>query len=119
MYVMPFSVKSTKYGWKGDFTLEMPVSIDDVELIEKRFGSLDRMVNRACAQFRVDVANPMREEKTPEAAQVVAEGFIDDGKKSGGVKVLRPIITADEVEEQGFSPEDLAFLKKKGFIIPE
>ncbi len=110
----PFKVRKTQHTDAVEFKAEMPFSIEDTDLILKRFGSVNRMIDRANAQWTVDVAPGIRK-RLPEveAAQKYATGYCDNGSRDTWV---RPTITADQVEEQGYTEDQLAFLKAKGMI---
>lgn len=100
-----------KGGISTEFTVAMPTDVDDVELIEARFGSIDRVFVAATRQWTVDVAPGLRELLPDvEAANAYKEAFIADGQKQR--TTVR--VDADEADEQGFTEEQMAFLRSKG-----
>lgn len=110
-----FQVKKTKASDPHTFTVDMPQSRDDEDLIIRRFGSWERMIDRANSQWTVDVATGIRK-RLPDtgAAEKYAEDYCDNGKKD----VFRPSIDAKQAaKEHGFSKEQLEYLKAKGFQV--
>lgn len=110
-----FKVRKREGMEQHTFTVDLPESPADTELVGKRYGTPARMTDRANAQWTVDVAPGIRKrlgakgEMTP-AAKEYAENFRDDGSKDKFV----PSLSKDEVKEGAFTPEQLAILKAKG-----
>lgn len=102
-------------GISHDFGRKVPTAIDEVELIDGMFGSVPRMINRAVAQWTVDVATGLRE-RLPniEAAEAYAEAFVADGAKG---TAYVPTATVEEVDEQGFTESQRAFVEARLKII--
>lgn len=111
---LTFSTKSTPHGWTTEHSLLMPETAEDTDLIVERYGSMERLINRANAQWKVDAQTGMREQETAEAARAYADGFCDDGRKGGSSKAVVVDTSAQDAPE--FTPEQLAFLKKAGAI---
>jgi len=100
-----------KGGTSHEFSIEMPTTIDETELIDLRFGSTERMIVEGVRQWTVDVAAEGRKilPDVP-AAELYAANFCADGTKTR--TAVR--ITADEAEEQDFSESQMAYLRSKG-----
>lgn len=111
---MTFDTKSPKQGWDSfEHSLVMPSSIDDVDLIEQRYGSIERLIDRANAQFKVDVQRGMRSQDTPAKAAAFADSFCDNGRK-GASKMVVIDTQADDAPE--FTPEQLAYIASQGAV---
>jgi hypothetical protein len=110
----PFKVRKSANADAVEFKAELPTSIDEAELIVKRYGSVDRMIDRANAQWTVDVAPGMRK-RLPDAksAQSYANGYCDNGSRDTWV---RPTIKLEQAGAEGFSDSQIAFLHSKGMI---
>lgn len=111
---LTFDTKSTEHGWTTEHTLRMPSSAEDVDLIVQRYGSMERMIDRANAQHKVDVQRGMRLHKTPAEARDYADNFVNNGKKAT-VKTVVVDTAADDAPE--FDEKQLAYLIKSGAII--
>jgi len=106
-----------KGGVSHDFAREVPTTIDETDLIEGMFGSIPRMINRAVAQWTVDVATGLRERlPNAEVAESYAASFVADGAKG---TAYVPTATVEEVDEQGFTPEQRAFVEARLKIIAD
>lgn len=112
---LTFSTKSTKHGWTTDHTVLMPATVADSALIRERFGSMERLINRANAQWKVDVATGMREQETPAKARAYADTFCDDGKKTAQAKVVVVDTTAPDAPE--YSDEQLEHMRSLGIVV--
>lgn len=112
---MPMKVRKSKGAKQHQFTVKMPITLDDKELIEQRYGSTERMIDRANSQFAVDAARVVRD-KLPDvdAADAALQSYCDDGRRT---VVSRPTVTEEEAEEQGYTEEQKAFLRSKGIQI--
>lgn len=109
-----FNVKSTKHGWEHDsFHLTLPASHAETDLIEARYGTDERVYDRAASQHLVDVARGMRECETVEAAQKYAEQWCNDGRKGGSRKVVD--LTDPNAPE--FTDENIKFLQAQGVLV--
>ncbi|KKN88099.1 hypothetical protein LCGC14_0251710 [marine sediment metagenome] len=110
----PFKVRKNQHADAVEFKAEMPSSVEDTDLIVKRYGSVDRMIDRANAQWTVDVAPGIRK-RLPDTkvAQGYADGYCDNGSRDTWVQ---PQITPEQMEEQDFDEGQLTFLKAKGMI---
>lgn len=113
MNTKTFSTKSTKHGWKDlTVTLEFPSDPSETDLIEARYGSLERVFEVAAASAIISNQNGMREQPTKAEARAYAESFCDDGKKR--VTTKRVNLTA---EADAFTDEQKAIMRQKGIII--
>ncbi len=100
-----------KGGQSHEFKREAPTTIDESKLIEAMFGTVPRMINRAVAQWTVDVATGLRERlPNAEVADAYAATFVADGSKG---TAYVPTATKAEVDEQGFTPEQRAFVEAR------
>lgn len=106
-----------KNGTSHDFVREAPTTIDESKLIVAMFGSVPRMINRAVAQWTVDVATGLRE-RLPNVpvAEAHAASFVADGSK-GSMYV--PTATKAEVDDQQFTESQRAFVEERLRIIAE
>ncbi len=106
-----------KGGLSHEFSREVPGTIGDVELIAAMFGSVPRMINRAVAQWTVDVATGLRERlPNGDAAEAYAATFVADGAKG---TAYVPTATVEEVDEQGFTESQRAFVEARLRIIAD
>lgn len=113
-----------KHSWKTrkavgkpsvDFTADMPKTMADKELIAARFGTVERMIDRAVSQWTVDVAPGIRK-RLPDvaAAQRYAESYRDDGSKD----TFRPSIDkADAKKRLGFTDAQLEHIASLGMTV--
>lgn len=109
-----FKVTSTKHGWTHDaFYLTLPANHAETALVEARYGTEERVYDRAASQHLVDVARGMRECDSVEKAQKYAEEWCNDGRKGSQKKVVD--LTAPDAPE--FSPENIEFLRTQGVIV--
>lgn len=119
MYKHTFSMKAHKSAESVEFTLPMPDSLDDMDLIVERYGSVERMINRANAQHIVDVANNGGRKALAAGGKPAADAFIlefvNDGKKR--TTVVRPALAKDQAKALGFTKEQLAALKAAGMKV--
>lgn len=110
----PFKVRETKGADAVEFKAAMPTSIDETELIAKRYGTVERMIDRANSQWTVDVAVGVRKRlPNREDAQAYADGYCDNGSRDA---FTRPKIDKKDAAKQGFTAEQIAFLEEKGMI---
>ena len=109
-----FKVRKTKSDDTVDFTVDMPATITDTDMIAKRFGTVTRMIDRANAQWTVDVAVGVRKRlPNVQAATRYAEQYCDDGRKDSHV----PTIDREAAVAIGFTDEQLAFAAAAGMKI--
>lgn len=111
-----FKVRQTKNDPSIEFTVEMPSDIDgqNMPLIEKRFGSVERMIDRANSQWTVDVAVGVRKRlPNEESAAMYAAQYCDDGRKDTHV----PTLDKEAAIAQGFTQEQLDFIASQGMKI--
>ena len=109
----PFKVKQSKDATPHEFKIELPSTIEDTNLVISRFGTVERMIDRANAQLVVDVAPGIRKRlPNVEAAQAYIDGYCDNGSRDAYV---RPTISVEDAEEQ-FSESQQEWLREKGFI---
>lgn len=111
---LTFSTTSSKHGWTVEHSLLMPSQISDSVLIEERYGSVERMIEQANAQWKVSAQRGMRDEETPTDAKAYADEFVDDGKKRTKVKTVVVDTQADDAPE--FSEEQLEYIRRSGAV---
>lgn len=112
---MPMKLKADDNAASYEFIVAMPTTLEDTDAIVQRFGSVDRMIHRANAQWKVDAAPAARKLLPNEAAvQVWLDGFCADGNKSAPVRIT---ISEEKAAEQGFSDENIEYLKSLGISI--
>lgn len=111
-----FKVRQSKGAEPVKFSRALPTYIDETDLIEAAYGSVERMIDRANAQWTVDVATGVRERlpDEDEAADYVAS-YCDDGRRAAPRKIA---VSSEDVEKQGFTPEQIAFMRSKGIEVP-
>lgn len=108
-----FKVRKDKHSDPVEFTVDMPDTGDDVDLIAARYGTTERMIDRANSQWTVDVAVGIRKRLPDvEAARAYAESYCDDGRKDVVSRNVVIDTTADGAPE--FTPEQLAFIAQAG-----
>lgn len=106
-----------KGGTSHEFSRQVPSAIDEIEAIDAMFGSVPRMINRAVAQWTVDVATGLRERlPNGEVAEAYAATFVADGAKG---TAYVPTATVEEVDEQGFTDSQRAFVEARLKIIAD
>ncbi len=102
-------------GISHEFKRNAPTAIDEMDLIESMFGTVPRMINRAVAQWTVDVATGLRERlPNGDAAEAYAATFVADGAKG---TAYVPTATKEEVDDQGFTESQRAFVEARLKII--
>ncbi len=108
-----FKIRKNADSEPVEFKIELPVSMDDIEWIDLRYGNVERMIDRANAQLVVDVAPGMRK-RLPDvkAAQFYADEYCDNGSRDA---YQAPKIDAAEAEGM-FDKGQLEFLRSKGMI---
>lgn len=113
--VHAFKVSENKHTDPVEFKIELPTTIEDEDLIVQRFGTVERMIDRACSQLTVDVATGMRKRMPDnDAAQIYADGYCNDGSRDG---YTRPKIDADTAaDEADFTDEQIAWLRLKNLV---
>ena len=115
--IHPFKVRKSQHADAVEFKAELPSTIDEGELIVERYGSVERMIDRANAQWTVDVAPGIRKRlPNAEEAQRYALNYTDNGSRDTWV---RPKIDAKQVKEQAFDEGQIEFLRSKGMIVPD
>lgn len=108
-----FTVRKTEKAPAVKFTVDMPSSLEDADLIRKRFGTPERMIAQACRQWTVSVAVGIRKRLPDEAkAEAYASHYCDNGAKDTFVQTIS--VDKAEAEEHGFTEEQLAWIAKKG-----
>lgn len=109
-----FKVRMTKSDPSVKFTVEMPKTETDLDLIAARFGSFERMIDRANSQWTVDVAVGVRKRLPNEqSAAMYAEKYCDDGRKDTHV----PTLDREAAIEHGFTEAQLAYIASQGMKI--
>lgn len=115
MFRHTFKIRKDKNSEPVEFTTDMPKTLDDLELIEARFGTVERMIDRANSQWTVDVAVGTRKRLPDEhTATQYAENYCDDGRKDSFAP--RKLNADKAQEEAGFNAEQIAWLKAQGHI---
>ncbi len=110
----PFKVSKNANLDAVEFRMELPRSMDEMDLIVTRFGTVERMIDRANAQLIVDVAPGMRKRLPDvEKAQAYAASYCDNGSKD---TYVAPKLKVEDLEEEDFSEENIEFLRSKGLI---
>lgn len=107
-----FTTKSENWSGKLSVTVDLPASEADTDLIEKRYGSVARMIEVANRGWVISCQNGMRKRGADEA-KAYAEAYCDDGSRD----VARPGLSPEEIEAGGFSPEQIALMRSKGFKV--
>lgn len=111
----PFKVKQSKDAMSHEFKIELPTSIENENLIAARFGTVERMIDRANAQLIVDIAPGIRKRlPNVETAQSYVDGYCDNGSRDAYV---RPTISVEDAEER-FDEGQQDWLREQGFIAP-
>lgn len=115
MHKHTFKVKKSKSDDAVEFTVNMPADLSDTGLITARFGTVERMIDRANSQWTVDVAVGIRKRlPNTEKAEAYAESYCDNGSKDTYV----PTINAEEAKsEQGFTDEQLKYIAERGMNV--
>lgn len=109
----PFKVRKNADSDPVEFKIELPTTIDEIEWIDLRYGTQERMIDRANAQLIVDVAPGMRKRLPDvEKAQAYADAYCDNGSRDA---YQAPKIDKDEAEGM-FDEGQLAFLRSKNMI---
>ena len=111
-----FKVRKDQHADKVEFKISLPVSMDDMEMVTERFGTVERMIDRACSQLIVDIAPGIRKRlPNVEAAETYVAGYCDNGSRD---EYIRPSISADEaMDEHGFTEKQLAWIAAKGMTV--
>ncbi|KKN37825.1 hypothetical protein LCGC14_0759690 [marine sediment metagenome] len=111
-----FKVKKDKDSASLEFKMDLPKTMDDMALIITRYGSVERMIDRANGQCVVDVAPGMRKRlPNVEDAQAYAAGFCDNGSKDAFVA---PKISFADAKDR-FDDSQMEWLKSQGMVGPE
>lgn len=115
MITNTFKVRETKHLDPVTFKVRMPQSHSDTGLITKRFGTFERMIDRANAQWTVDVAVGIRKRlPNVDDATAYASAYCDNGSKDTFV----PSIDIQKARALGFTPEQLKFVEESGMQVP-
>lgn len=110
----PFKVRKNKDTTAVEFKIELPTSLADKDLIVQRYGTVERLIDRANAQLTVDVAPGIRKRlPNAEVAKTYVDGYCDNGSRDPYVV---PKITVEEAKAQGFSVKNIEFLREQGVI---
>lgn len=113
MFRHTFKVRKSQKSEPVTFTADMPTTLDDVDLIEARYGTVERMIDRANSQWTVDVAVGIRKRLPDvEKAKAYAANYCDDGRKDTYAQPVVIDTSADDAPK--FTPEQLAFIRKSG-----
>ncbi len=114
----PFKVRKDQDADAVEFKIELPTSMDDMDLIMKRFGTVERMIDRANGQLVVDIAPGIRKRlPNVDMATMYVYGYCDNGARDEYVK---PSISTEEAkDEHGFTDEQIAWLAETGLIVNE
>jgi len=110
-----FKVRKTKSSDAVKFTVDLPSNPADAALVAARFGTVERLTDRANSQWTVDVAVGVRKRLPDvEKATAYAESYCDNGSKD----IFVPTIDRKKaVEEHGFTPEQLKFIAEAGMKV--
>lgn len=109
-----FTCKKDSAAKAHTFKAEMPSSIDDADLIVRRYGSARRMVEVANTAWTVACQTGIRK-RLPDLEK--AQGYVDNFCHDGSKDTFVPSMSKDEATKHGFTPEQLAALKAKGMKI--
>lgn len=110
-----FKVRKDKNSDPVTFTIELPTDIGETELIEARYGTVERMMDRANSQTVVDVAVGMRKRMPDnDRAQQYADAFKNDGRKDSFAP--RKLDAEKAKTEAGFDEDQIAWLRSEGHI---
>ncbi|MGD9631346.1 MAG: hypothetical protein AB7V18_19075 [Pyrinomonadaceae bacterium] len=104
-----FTTKSANWTGAKPATVDLPLNIEDTDLIEARYGSLQRVFEVANRGWVISCQNGMRK-RDWEAAAAYAQAYCDDGSRD----VQAPTMSQDDIEAGGFTPEQLAIMKARG-----
>lgn len=107
-----FTTKSENWSGKLSVSVDLPASIEDAELIEARYGSVARMIEVANRGWVISCQNGMRKRGADEA-KAYAAAYCDDGSRD----FARPGLSEEDIEAGGFTPEQVALMRKKGFRV--
>ena len=112
----PFKVCKSAGLDATEFKISLPTSMDDMELIEKRFGTVERMISRANSQLIVDIAPGIRKRMpNVDTAETYVAGYCDNGSRD---EYVRPSISAEEAkDEQGFTDSQLEWIAQQGMTV--
>ena len=114
MIVRTWKTRKTEHTDAVEFKLAFPSKIDEVDLIDARYGSVERMMNRAASQSVVDIAPGIRKRlPNAEAASTYVEGWCNDGTKDAYVA---PSLDLAAAKESGvtFTDAQLAVIAAAG-----
>lgn len=111
----PFKVRKDKDATAVEFKISLPKSLDDKELVVQRFGTVERLIDRACAQLIVDIAPGIRKRlPNVEVAQTYIDGYCDNGSRD---PYVAPKIDAKAAKEAaGFTDEQLEWLRENQLV---
>lgn len=112
----PFKVRKDQNADAVEFKISLPSSMDDAEMIEVRFGTVERMIDRACSQLIVDIAPGIRKRlPNVETAEAYVAEYCDNGSRD---EYVRPSISASEAkDEQGFTDAQLEWIAARGVAV--
>lgn len=106
-------------GKQHSFIVEVPVTLNDEALIEARFGTVERMIADAVANWTVSCQNnglrKLIATGDMEGAKKFAETY-QSGQKAAKVIVKAKKLDPAEAKKQKFTPEQIAFLTAQGML---
>lgn len=112
----PFKVRKDMNADAVEFKISLPMSMDEGELINERFGTVERMIDRANSQLIVDIAPGIRKRlPNVDTAEAYVAGYCDNGSRD---EYVRPSMSAAKAkDEQGFTDEQLAWIADQGMTV--
>ncbi len=115
MIVRTWKTRKNESTDSVEFNLPFPSTMDETDLIEARYGSVERMMDRAASQSIVDIAPGIRK-RLPDAdtARSYVEKWCNNGTKDSYV----PSISAAEAKKDvKFTDEQLAWIAAHGMKV--
>ena len=109
-----FDVKAHKDASSVGFAVTVPTTIEEMDLIIDRWGSVERMIVCAVAHSTVNVATGIRKRLKAgdeDGAKAYASSYCDDAKKDGYVA---PTMSEEKVASLDFTADQLAALRAAG-----
>lgn len=113
---MTRSIKATDTASGRVFngSVVVPTSLDETDLIEARYGTVERMLDSAARQWTVDCQNNGLRERVKANRMGECAEFVESytsGQKQVRVVVQRVSMTAADAEKRGFTEEQREFLE--------
>jgi hypothetical protein len=112
MRKLTFGTKSDKWEGSLSVTVDMPSTIKDTDAIVTRYGSVERLIDRANAQWKVDAQTGMRKRSADEAVAYAA-GYCDNGSKDTYV----PKMSAEDLKAGKFTDAQIEIMRKAGMKV--